>query len=464
MRDNDVRGRTQGELRGDFTRDTFYPLRHFTRVFVQQGRVGVDADWNEQVSMLVHYLRSMARDVGGEHWGPADTPDGQEPAGFKVSINAQNMFTIGAGHYYVQGLLCENEQLENELPPTYTGQPDYPLKDGEKRLNNGTYLVYLDVWERHLTYVEDDLIREVALGGPDTATRAKIVWQVKVRPLREPAEGVIHNLKNRYQVFLDTIREVIKPGSGRLRARARKRKEADEPCLTTPEARYRGAENQLYRVEIHKGGAAGGEAGATFKWSRDNGSVIFPIRQLAGTEVVVEHVGRDERSGLREGDWVEVVDDDQALRGEAGPLAQVISVDRVEMRVTVSKSPDRTYNEATAHKHPLLRRWDQKSDAIPVREGDQEQSWIDLEDGVQIQFLAPPAGQTVEYRVGDYWLIPARVATGDVEWPGPINKPTPLHPHGVEHHYAPLAIISVSEGNIVGAPIDLRRKLNQLWS
>lgn len=464
MRDNDVRGRTQGECRGDFTRDTFYPLRHFTRVFLQQGRVGVDADWNEQVSLLLNHLRSIARDVGGDHWGPADTPDGQEHAGFKVSPNGQHMFTIGAGHYYVRGLLCENEQPENEPPLPYTGQPDYPLKEGEKRLNNGTYLVYLDVWERHLTYVEDDLIREAALGGPDTATRAKIVWQVKVRPLSEGPANISSDLKNRYQVFLDTIREAIKPGSGKLRARARRHKDADEPCLTTPEARYRGAENQLYRVEIHKGGIGRGEEGATFKWSRDNGSVFFPIRQLAGTEVVVEHLGRDTRLGLREGDWVEVVDDDHVLRGEAGPLAQVISVDRMEMRVTLNTSPNRTYDQTTVSRHPLLRRWDQKSDAIPVREGDQEQGWIDLEDGVQIQFLAPLAGQMAQYRVGDYWLIPARVAIGDVEWPGPVNNPTPLYPHGVEHHYAPLAIISVGDGTIIGTPIDLRRKLHQLWS
>lgn len=459
MRDNDIRGRTQGEFRGDFTRDTFYPLRHFTRVFMQQGRVSVDADWNEQVSMLLHYLRSMARDIGGEHWGPTDTSDGQERAGFRVSSNAHNVFTIGTGHYYVQGLLCENEQLENEPPPTYSSQPDYPLTEGARRLDNGTYLVYLDVWERHLTYIEDDLIREVALGGPDTATRAKTIWQVKVLQAETEAD-----LKGNYLAFLATIQNVIKPGSGRLRARARKRKEADEPCLTTPEARYRGAENQLYRVEIHTGGAARAEAGATFKWSRDNGSVIFPIRQLTGTEVVVEHLGRDERLGLREGDWVEVVDDDQVLRGEAGTLAQVIAVDRVEMRVTLSKSADRSYDQTTADKYPLLRRWDQKSDAIPVREGNQEQNWIDLEDGAQIQFPAPPTGQTAEYRTGDYWLIPARVATGDVEWPGPVNNPAPLHPHGVEHYYAPLAMISVSDGSVVGTPIDLRRKLHQLWS
>ncbi|HWQ69279.1 MAG TPA: DUF6519 domain-containing protein [Patescibacteria group bacterium] len=462
MRDEDFREHTQGEFRGDFTRDTFYPLRHFTRVLLQQGRVELDANWNEQVSILLRYLRSLARDVGSEHWGPTTG------AGFEITSAGPKEFKISAGHYYVQGLLCENEEKDLSYTITQVEGPD----------NHNYCLVYLDVWERHLTYIEDDLIREVALGGPDTATRAKIVWQVKVRPLEVNGDNVtdlIKNLKSKYQTFLGEIEAVIKPGSGKLRARARKQKDADEPCLTTPEARYRGAENQLYRVEIHKDGVAwngrkkdeGGnqDDAATFKWSRDNGSVIFPIRQLAGTEVVVEHLGRDERSSLHQGDWVEVVDDDQALRGETGPLAQVIFVDRVEMRVTLSKSPGRTYDQTTVHKHPLLRRWDQKSDAIPVHEGDREQSWIDLEDGVQIQFLAPPAGQTVEYRVGDYWLIPARVATGDVEWPGPMDNPTALPPHGVAHYYAPLAMIPVDNvGNVTGTLTDLRRKLKQLWS
>ena len=237
---------------------------------------------------------------------------------------------------------------------------------------------------------------------------------------------------------------------------------------------HRGAENQLYRVEIHKGGKAwngkkieeGGDqsTAATFKWSRDNGSAIFPIRQLAGTEVVVEHLGRDGRFSLCQGDWVEVMDDDLVLRGEAGPLVQVISVDRMEMKIALSKSPNLTYDETTVSKHPLLRRWDQKSDAILVSEGDQEKDWIDLENGVQIQFHKLNGGQTAEYRIGDYWLIPARTATGDVEWPGSINDPTPLPPHGVVHYYAPLAIVSVAASGIITVPNDLRRKLNQPWS
>ena len=40
------------------------------------------------------------------------------------------------------------------------------------------------------------------------------------------------------------------------------------------------------------------------------------------------------------------------------------------------------------------------------------------------------------YRSGDYWLIPARTATADIEWPA--GKA--LSPHGIEHHYCRIAV------------------------
>ena len=76
--------------------------------------------------------------------------------------------------------------------------------------------------------------------------------------------------------------------------------------------------------------------------------------------------------------------------------------------------------------------------------------WLSLEDGVQIQFQpGPPAHM---YRTGDYWLIPARTATADVDWPtepakdgsgNPVTVPIALPPAGVQHHYAPLALVTV---------------------
>ena len=95
-------------------------------------------------------------------------------------------------------------------------------------------------------------------------------------------------------------------------------------------------------------------------------------------------------------------------------------------------------------------------------EGENENSWLVLEKGVQIQFQKP-AGRQPEnrYCTGDYWLIPARTATGDIEWPPYAAGPEAVVPQGVGHQYAPLAIVSVMEDGSVSAT-DCRRKIKPL--
>ena len=61
-------------MNGDFTRDTFNPAKQFSRVLMQQGRVTLDADWNEQSSILLHYLRTLARDLIGPYAAPVENP------------------------------------------------------------------------------------------------------------------------------------------------------------------------------------------------------------------------------------------------------------------------------------------------------------------------------------------------------------------------------------------------------
>ena len=285
---------------------------------------------------------------------------------------------------------------------------------------------------------------------------------------------------------------------GKLKARAQvEDAELADPCITPPEARYRGAENQLYRVEVHRAGpgwdgADGNRASAaTFKWSRDNGSVVFPLyspaifstspspsdpdRVTDTATVTLEHLGRDGRSGLAVDDWVELVDDDYTLRWRAEPLWQVDAIDPIRTQVTLrrdrpsgSEPPDVGLDVS---KHPLLRRWDHRAgdpaEGAPeldaggalIEEGAGDQGWLVLEDGVQVQFQ--PGGN---YRSGDYWLIPARTATGDVEWPpSGDGGPEPLPPHGVEHAYAPLWIISYANGQVTAAEEDdCRRKMKDL--
>jgi hypothetical protein len=82
---------------------------------------------------------------------------------------------------------------------------------------------------------------------------------------------------------------------------------------------------------------------------------------------------------------------------------------------------------------------------------------IDLEDGVQVTF-----GPDGTYHPGMYWLIPARVETGSVEWPRAGDKATPRPPNGVEHHFAPLAEITIIGGKVDASIIDRRRQFQDI--
>ena len=468
-------------MKGDFTRDTYNPLKHFSRVLMQQGRVQLDADWNEQGAILLHYLRALAADLIGPFGGTGDafgifnviketaptnagelqldaeeikrliaaevlTEDGKVPDGD---------FLIGRGHYYVDGLLCENDDYVR-----YTGQPDLP---GTEAMKVDLFLAYLEVWERHITYLEDESfrdlagdsfpgIREVALGGPDTATRAKLVWQVKTWAQRETDQPSDLKCAQIHKKWRDWLELFELKNRARLKAKVSRPEgpDAGNACLTSPDARYRGADNQLFRVEIHRGG--NGKAGtATFKWSRENGSVVFPILQLGGDTIKLAHTGRDRRLGLRVGDWVEITNDEIALQGEVPPLVQVDSIEPIDMVIRFKAPAGQTSLPFKKEdKTLLLRRWDHKGDAKKdgavalVEAGGADKNWLMLENGVQIQFQ-----DGADYRTGDYWLIPARTATGDIEWPEDKDgNPLSQAPHGVKRHYAPLAVFSIASGKI----------------
>src|SRR5207247_5502896 len=145
------------------------------------------------------------------------------------------------------------------------------------------------------------------------------------------------------------------------------------------------------------------------------------------------------------------------------------------MQVTLNGRADPSVGKDPT-KHPLLRRWDQKEingkdgglqlggdNAALIVEGTSDTEWLNLENGIQIQFQQAVDGVPATYRTGDYWLIPARTATGDIEWPTQTDSqgnviPAAVAPHGVEHHYAELATVSVSAGGTVTLPAQADRR------
>ena len=65
--------------------------QHFSAVLMQQGRVQLDADWNEQGAILDRRWRAETTDLIGRCGVPKETPDG-----FKITA-AGDTFTIGPG-------------------------------------------------------------------------------------------------------------------------------------------------------------------------------------------------------------------------------------------------------------------------------------------------------------------------------------------------------------------------------
>jgi hypothetical protein len=166
-------------MKGDFTRFTHQPAKQYAGVLLQQGRVQLDADWNEQVEIEDQRWRAQTVDT----IGACGVPDHRPGYGITLATDLSDLI-ISPGRIYVDGLLHELPEPPAGTEHRYLHQPDLPdpppLNPPDTPSTTRTDLVYLDVWRRHITAVEDPYLREVALGGPDTATRLQTVAQVKV--------------------------------------------------------------------------------------------------------------------------------------------------------------------------------------------------------------------------------------------------------------------------------------------
>src|SRR5205823_10117259 len=488
-------------MKTDLTRSTFHREKHYSSVRMQQGRVQLDSDWNEQLDIDTHADTTTRLDVIGSCGAP------EAAAGFELGVTPDgNDLTLSPGRIYVDGVLCELEtspiavvgsagtalKLEaivadgHRLAPgdwvalasdgakptlaklaaadaakeqvtfasggptaaqlkalagakiptltwvcTYLTQPDFPgPRPAAIGLAAGGYLAYLDVWQQNVTALDDRSIRETALGGPDTCTRTRTVWQLRLFPAVVGANEKGPTCKSQPSKF-------PVPSSGRLRARAEPETTATDPCTVPPGAGFRRLENQLYRVEIHDPGALGK---ATFKWSRENGSVAVRWLGDKGSGVLVDGLGRDEVLGLAPGNLVELTSSLDDLAGMAGTLVTVNGIEAAGAgsSLTLASAPPAFPGDDV---HPKVRRWEDRQD---VKAG-----WLTLEDGVEVEFADG------FYNTGDYWLIPARTATGDVEWPtdggdpaaSPPVAPSPLlrAPQGIVHGYCKLAALSFAQ-------------------
>jgi hypothetical protein len=411
-------------MKGDFSRTTFRSGNHYSSVRIQQGRVLLDAEWNEQTDLAAHVDRTTTTDVLGRSGAPKSSGGSFEH--FAVAIDgAGTDLLIAPGRIYVDGILCENEGVAS-----YVAQGDHP--GAALPATDGNHAVYLDVWERHVTAVDQHdgafpSLLEPALQGTDTATRTRVVWQVKLAPIGSLSCSAF---------------TPPGPPTGRLRAGEVASSDPLDDCLVPTGGGYRRLENQLYRVEVHEVG----QDGPLVTWSRDNASVVSRVRAVdsATLTIEVEDDGRDDSLGFGAARWVELSDEERVLRGEAGALFEVASVTGTSVVVLNPENlPLGVGTNAT------LRRWDGR---VALTAG----TPVELESGVQVEVDAGT------FEVGDYWTIPARTTTGRVEWPRDSSL-TPVFEarHGTVHHYCLLAVLTFTQGTF-GSVVDCRERFPSL--
>lgn len=423
-------------MKGDFSRVRFNRAKHYTSVLQQQGRVALDADANEQCAIDEDLRANEIIDVIGPFGGP------ENEAGFSVHITGSTI-EIGSGHYYVHGLLCENLGSVSYLKQPFLLNP--PASDSQlltQLTTSNSIQIFLEVWQRLVTSLDDPCLLEPALGQADTTARLQTVWRAVaqlVTPGANTPSFVVSPVATETPDCCSSMYEPTDsvPG-GSLNAQTSGSATADCSCDPTSAPGYRGLENQLYRVEIHQSGT---ETTATFKWSRENGSVVVGITSAAGSQLQVDSLGPDANLGFASGQWVEISDDTYIFGtppNMPGQLTQIQSITPGQFSLTVAP-PVSGIDPA---QNARMRRWDQSgssagSKGIPV-----STAWVNLENGIQVQFAAG------NYTAGDYWLIPARTASGQIDWPpsggdGAAFQP----PRQTQVFRAPLACIHANAAN-----------------
>ncbi len=366
-------------MKADFSRDSYDPLKRYYRVLMQQGRVQMDSDWNEQAAILLHRLECLVTDLVGPGAGPADS--------FEVAASGSSRdFTVSKGRYYVGGVLIENDaDLTFSKQPKVTGDPT-------ELQANQAYLVYLDAWEELVISLQDPAMTDIALGGLDTTARTRIAWRVRAHSVAQVKECKSLEGDQIWKDILssDRSRQSRNDGGPRARDRRNPRRRAlhhpapgtlsrtGEPALPRRNPRRRkGRRTQWRNLQLvarkrlrrrRRSRPLRGHPDPLQPWAgssrhRDRRLGGGHRRHLADTAALPRHQGRYDRS-------------DRNSRHQGPP--PLINID--------------------PSLHPILRRWDQKSGAenagglklrggaAIVREGTGEKNWLALEDGIEIQF------------------------------------------------------------------------------
>ncbi len=468
-------------MAGDRARVSYDASRKWRGLVAQQGRVTIEADWNEAATIDHEHDRRVALDlVGG-----AGTPDG----GYTVTpVQATDSpasgilgdFTIGQGTVYVGG-----QRLDLEEPVTYSAQPDWldystdplwidpvaavPLPVSPPATSYE--LVYLLAFEQEVCAVEDPALADVALGGPDTMQRQRILQHF----VRQPSPS--GSSDDSWDAFKSSL-----AGSGLRFDAASMMVESNtkllvsfpeivtQPSLCQPVATggYLGAENQMIRVMV-LGVDDSGEP--VIIWGFDDASFLYRVTSTvydsnAGTTTLtLASSPPDSFHFPVQGQAVEVLRDAVRLTGSdyiASPggfvSTLVTGYDNTTKRLTITGQLPADYLSTTATPQLYLRVWRAVTPVptLPATPSSRTEYGVQL-DGIGVEVTLSSSSGV--FHAGDFWRFALRPLQPAVVYPARIYD-APQPPDGPRTWACPLAVLTWEAGN--PSSVDCLRQFQSL--
>jgi hypothetical protein len=432
----------------DRARISYDKTREYRSVVAQQGRVTLEADVNEEAVIASEALRYETIDI----IGPTGTPDN----GYLVSVDAAGNLTVGPGIMYVGGWRMRFPQ-----PVPVADQPewiDQPPLMWTQNNNGGDYVIALLVTEQEVQAVEDQALREVALGGPDTAARTRLMQHIVAVPTNDDTCAAV--LKD-WNSTLKPLGLALHPDTlaldfdAALQVTFYPPAGPADPCCPPAQGGYLGADNQLVRVTVtsydtttHTG---------TLLWGWNNASFLYratlvdatanpQILTLSPAPVDSEHTPQINqvievlRSTMQLGNPADL-DFIAAPEGDVITLASAGTVfDPTTNQLTLPTGTMLTGAYATDANPLFVRLWQAE---VPFTDGTPAQ--LDLVSGlaVTIHMAALPSGP-LEAR--PFWDFAVRPNTPQQVYPQRYLQ-GPQGPTGPRRWLTDLAIIEATGGN-----------------
>jgi hypothetical protein len=411
----------------------------YRSVVMQQGRVTLEADWNE-----AQYIASEETRQEALHFvGPVGTPDD----GYAISIPNGLVpfdFQIGPGTMYVGGVRAF-------LPAAiqYSAQPDWLDKANDpdftpvRAPQTGRDYVFLFLGEQEVGAVEDFDLKDAALGGPDSAQRTRLIQHIERTPTNasdcaSALDQLITNWTSQGLTFDRLTMRLLSNSS--LEVSFVEIGGTASPCDPVAKGGYLGADNQLIRVQISDPDPQTGVN--RLLWGFDNASFMYRVDVVDPNTIKLQTAPIDAEHQPRVGQTVELLmAGAQLSNGEfvAAPSGFVVTL-------TTAYNPDtKTISLPTpipaiygtgnsADPHPprvFLRVWEQQLPFTPA-------TALALGDtGVEVTLQSSAGG----FHKGFFWMFAVRPSTPQQVYPERYLAGA-QPPDGPREWACPLAVIN----------------------